>query len=168
MLGSDSSRAIAETVYVVISALKQNPDPDRIRSANDHISEMIAYDRIFWARLAEETDNDREWFPNATQESALPMTIPPHVIEGWQNILIDVEAVVEGKLLIPHPLLPEGYGISLPSYVDNPAPLDLVGWISAIDLYPYAAKGPLTTMQNWRAFQRLTFGNAGTFALFLN
>lgn len=66
MLGSDSSRSIAESVYIVISALKQNPDPDRIRSANDHISEMIADNRIFWACLAEETDNDREWSPSAT------------------------------------------------------------------------------------------------------
>lgn len=76
------------------------------------------------------------------------MTIPPHVIEGWQNILKDVEAVVEGKLLIPHPLLPEGYGIGLPSYVDNPAPLDLVvGYLRSTStlMLPKARSRPCKT-----------------------
>jgi hypothetical protein len=157
-----------DAVYVLIKALEQDSDPARIRAASDHIHAMIAHNRVFWSRLAEETDNDREWIPNATQDSVLPLTIPPRVAEGWQNILMDVEAVLEGKLLIQHPLLPAGYGISLPAYVNDPSPIDLIGWIHGIDLYRYAAKGPRLTLQSWRAFQRLTFGNAGQFALFLN
>jgi hypothetical protein len=157
-----------DAFYVLITALKQNPDPARVRAANDHMHAMIAHNRVFWSRLAEETDNNREWIPNAVQNSVLPLTIPPRVAEGWQNILLDIEAVLEGKLLIQHPLLPEGYGISLPAYVNAPSPVDPIGWIHGIDLYRYAAKGPRLTLQSWRAFQRLTFGNGGPFALFLN
>lgn len=172
--GRSARRSVTEmqpaidAIYVLLTALKQDPDPARIHAASDHIHAMIAHNRVFWSRLAEETDNDREWIPNATQDSVLPLTIPPRVAEGWQNILMDVEAVLEGKLLIQHPLLPEGYGISLPAYVNDPSPVNLIDWIHGIGLYRYAAKGPRLTLQSWRAFQRLTFGNAGQFALFLN
>ncbi|MFT7594078.1 MAG: hypothetical protein ACI8R4_001396 [Paracoccaceae bacterium] len=164
----EQARVAVNAVYVILKALEQNPDPARIRAARDHMQSMIAQNRVFWARLAEETDNDREWIPNAAQQSALPLTIPPGLAESWQNILEDVEAVLEGKLLIPHWLLPYGYGISLPAYVNDPAPVALAGWVLGVDLYPYAARGPRLTSQSWEAFQRLTLGNAGRFALFLN
>ena len=157
-----------DAIYVAIKALSQEPDKARIRAVHAHLSAMVANNRVFWTRLAGETDNDREWIPNATQVSALPLTIPPRLAEGWQNILLDIEAVLEGKLLIPHPGLPEGYGISLPAYVDNPTPLDLVNWLHGIGAYRHAARGPLLTNQNWQTFQRLSLGNAGGFALLFN
>lgn len=160
--------ATIDAIYVTITALAQDPDPARIRASYDNLRAMIHHNRIFWDRLADETDNDHEWIPNASQQSAMPFDIPPQLAEGWQNILSDVEATLEGKLLINHPLLPEGYGLSLPAYVANPSALDLIGWIHGVDAYPYAAKGPRLTGQSWQAFQRLTRGNAGGFALFLN
>ncbi|WP_456386645.1 hypothetical protein [Profundibacter sp.] len=160
--------ATIDAIYVTIEALAQDPDPARIRAAYDNLRAMIHHNRIFWERLADETDNENEWIPNASQQSAMPFDIPPQLAEGWQNILSDVEATLEGKLLINHPLLPEGYGLSLPAYVANPSGLDLIGWIHGVDAYPYAAKGPRLTGQSWQAFRRLTRGNAGGFALFLN
>ena len=62
--------------------------------------------------------------------------------------------MLEGKLLIPHRYLPEGYGISLPAYLDDPSPVGLISWLQRVGLYRYAAKRPL--------------GNAGRFALFFN
>ena len=157
-----------DLVYITVTALAQQPDPARISAAHDDWRAMIRHNRTFWARLAEETDNDREWIPSPSQTSALPVTVPENVATGWQNILADAESVLDGKLLIPHPLLPAGYGISLPAYVNDPSPLDLIGWIHGIGAYRYAARGPLITGQSWQAFQRLTEGNGGGFALFLN
>ncbi|VAW05830.1 hypothetical protein MNBD_ALPHA07-741 [hydrothermal vent metagenome] len=154
--------------YVVITALAQQPDPARIRAAHEDWRAMISQNRNFWKLLALETDNTREWIPNASQTSALPITIPPGLAEGWQSILNDIEAVLDGKLLITHPLLPEGYGISIPAYVADPAPLNIVNWIHGIGAYPYAARGPRLTDQSWQAFQRLATGNAGGFALLFN
>jgi len=165
---NEQEQTAIDLIYVIITALQQNPDPVRIQSAHTHLREMIAHNRIFWQRLAAETDNDREWIPNATQETALPLTFPPLLAESWQNILLDVEAVLDGKLLIPHPLLSQGYGISLPAYVADPSPLDIVNWLHGIGAYRYAAKGPRLTLQSWRAFQRLSLGNAGGFALMFN
>lgn len=161
-------RTTIDLVYVILTSLDQQPDPARIKAAHQDWLAMIRHNRQFWTLLADETDNDREWVPNPQQTSALPLDIPPRIADGWQNILADAEAVLEGKLLIPHPLLPEGHGISLPAYVEDPAPLDLMDWIHGIGAYRYAARGPRITGQSWQAFQRLTQGNAGGFALFLN
>ena len=157
-----------DPIYVAIESLAQTPDPARIRAAHADLLAMIQHNRTFWDRLADETDNEREWIPNATQQSAMPFDIPPRLAEGWQAILKDVEDMLNGNLLIHHPLLPEGYGISVPAYVANPSSLDLIGWIHGVAAYRYAAKGPRLTDQSWQAFRRLTGGNAGGFALFLN
>ncbi|MFN3210347.1 MAG: hypothetical protein ACE369_15340 [Roseovarius sp.] len=160
--------ASIDALYVLLSALEQQPDPARIRAAHADWLAMIAHNRTFWDRLAQETDDDREWIPNATQTSALGVEIPPRVAEGWQKILSDAEAVLEGRLLLPHPLLPSGHGINVASYVADPAPLDPIDWVHGIGATPYTARGPRITAQSWQAFQRLTGGNAGGFALFLN
>lgn len=164
----DEDRVMLDTLYVAIKALAQDPDPARIRTANADFHAMVKHNRIFWERLGEETDNDHEWIPNPSQDSAMPFDISPELAEGWQNILKDFEATLNGDLLISHPLLPDGYGLSVPAYVANPSGLDLIGWIHGIDAYKYAAKGPRLTSQSWRAFQRLTTGRAGGFALFFN
>ncbi len=161
-------RNLFDALYILIAALKQQPDPSRIQAAHADWQAMIEHNIVFWARLAEETDNDREWIPNPSQSSVLPIDVPARLAESWQKILADAKAVLDGSLLIPHPLLPDGYGISLPAYVGDPSPLDPVEWIHGIGAYRYAAKGPMITGQSWAAFGRLTGGNAGGFALFLN
>ena len=166
--GLEQQRGTIDILYVAIAALQQKPDAARIRATHADWTAMISHNRTFWDRLAQETDNDREWIPNARQTSVLPIEIPERLAEGWQNILADAEAVLDGRLLVPHPLLPPGHGISIPAYVDNPAPLDLTEWVHGIGAYPYTAKGPRITGQSWQAFQRITQGNAAGFALFLN
>jgi hypothetical protein len=157
-----------DAVYVVLAALQQQPDADRLRAAHADWLAMIAHNRTFWDRLAQETDDDREWIPNVTQTSALGIEIPQRVAEGWQAILADAEALLEGRLLIPHPLLPLGHGIDVTAYIADPAPLDPVEWVHGKGAYPYTARGPRITAQSWQAFQRLTRGNARGYAFFLN
>ncbi|MGB7271048.1 MAG: hypothetical protein WBC90_16170, partial [Albidovulum sp.] len=162
------AEAEIEAIYVILSALRQQPDKARIKAAGDAWANMIAQNRLFWAALAAETDNDREWIPNPSQTSALPLTIAPRVAEAWQKILLDAEAVLEGKLLIPHMLLPAGHGIDLSAYIADPSPIDFIDWFHGKGAYRYVAKGPKITAQSWNAFERLTGGNAGGFALFFN
>ncbi|MCW3782753.1 hypothetical protein [Defluviimonas salinarum] len=157
-----------DTLLVVLTALRQQPDPARLAAARDDWRAMIAENRRFWAALTAETDDDREWIPNPSQSAALPVTLPPGVAEAWQAILADAEAVLDGRLLVPHPLLPPGYGIDLSAYIEDPAPIDILEWIHGKGAYPYAAKGPRISAQSWRAFERLTAGNAGGFALYFN
>ena len=157
-----------DTVYTVLAALRQQPDGAKIAQARDHWRAMIAQNGVFWAALDLETDNEKEWIPNARQTSALPVVIDEGVAAAWQAILTDAAAVLEGRLLVPHPLLPQGYGINIAAYVNDPSPLNVLDWAHGIGAYPYASKGPIITRQRWLAFQRLTGGNAGGFALFFN
>lgn len=158
----------ADSLYVLLSALRQQPKAERVAAARDHWRAMLVENRHFWTLLQEEQDNDREWIPNPSQSSALGIAVNQQTADAWQAILDDAEALLDGRLLLPHPLLPEGVGISLKAYAENPGPLDLLDWVHGIGAYEYAAKGPMISRQRWLAFNRLTGGNAGGFALFFN
>ncbi len=161
-------RTDIDAFYVLLAALRQQPDAERIAATRAHWLSMIAHNKVFWAALSQETDNVEEWVPNPQQTSALELRVDEDMAQGWQDILEDAENLLEGRLLLPHPLLPAGTGISLKAYADNPGPLDVLDWVHGIGAYGYAAKGPMISAQRWRAFQRLTGGNAGGFALFFN
>lgn len=165
---SRQTTRLIDALYILVTALEQQPDPAHVRAALDNWRGMIDENRRFWTLLDQETDNDHEWIPNARQSAALPLEIEPRVAKAWQEILADAEAVLDGKLLIPHPLLPAGHGISLSSYETDPTPLDLLGLIQGAAIYAHVAKGPRITAQSWRQFQRLTGGRAAGFALFFN
>jgi hypothetical protein len=157
-----------DTVYILLTALAQQPDPARIKTAVAHWRHMIAQNRIFWAQVEEETDNENEWIPNSRQTSALPFEVTPDMVETWQTILAEGEALLDGTLLVPHPLLPEGHGLSLKLFIEDPSPLELVGTVHGRSLYRYVVKGPTMSGINWSRFARLTGGNAGGFALWFN
>ncbi|MEM8693980.1 MAG: hypothetical protein AAGG57_19180 [Pseudomonadota bacterium] len=80
----------------------------------------------------------------------------------------DASDLIEGHLLIPHPLLLDGYGIDLSVYFEAPSSLDLVDWVHEKVAYPYAAKGPLISAGSWRNFRNMTTGNTVGFVLFFN
>lgn len=157
-----------DAAYILIASLRQQPDVSRIQAARAHFRAMIEENRAFWTALDAETDNDREWIPRPGQTSALPFTVDAEMIAAWQDILNDGEDLLEGRLLLPHPLIPGGRGISLAAYFDRPSPLGLLDWVHGVGAYRYAASGPRISRQRWVAFQRLTGGNAGGFALLFN
>lgn len=157
-----------DTIYSVITTLKQQPDANHIQKAAQHWQMAIDQNRLFWAALERETDDDREWIPNAKQTSAVGLTVPAELAAGWQSVLDDAQALLKGELLIPHPLLPDGMGLSLAQYIKAPSPLDLTGWLHGRDAYPYAAFGPTVNEANWTAFSRAAGRNPFCIALMLN
>jgi hypothetical protein len=167
-LDNPETRRAIDAAYVVLASLSQTPDLVHIQAVEDNWREMIVQNRIFWDLVVAETDKRDEWIPNQSQTSAIGIQIPPGSQEAWQSILSDAEAVLDGKLLVPHPLLPDGVGINLRTYFDAPGALDPVDWLLGPGASPYLARGQLITDQNWLAFQRLTGGNALGFALFFN
>ena len=88
--------------------------------------------------------------------------------ESWQAVLGDVEAVLDGRLLLAHPLVGQGVGINLRTWLDNPSALDPIGWIHGHDALPYLARGPLFGRENWLEFQRLSGGRGFAFGFYLN
>lgn len=163
-----SFRPTVDAIFVLVASLKQQPDAAHIQAAMTHWRKMIAENRKLWSMIEAETDDDREWIPNARQTPALPIEIDPEMAGAWQDVLGDAEAVLTGRLLIPHPMLPAGYGISLAHYERFPTPIDLLEVIHGIGFYEHSAKGPLITTQRWQAFNRLARGRGGAFSVFFN
>lgn len=156
------------SIYALFKTLQRTPDKTHIANVENNLRSMFSHNKLFWEKVMLEKDNDREWVPNPSQSGALGITISEELAEVWQSILEDALAVLDGRLLIPHPLLDPDTGISVASWFDNPTALDLVGWIHGRAAYPYLARGPKLTTENWRALRRLTGGNAFGFAIYLN
>lgn len=153
---------------VVIETLRHQPDPERIATARHHLLRMVQLNRQFWAALDTETDDDREWIPNARQTAALGFEMPDTIDTAWLAVLEDAEGVLKGELLIPFWRFGNGYGINLNAYVDNPGPLPIVQWIQGAAALPYAQQGEVMTTRNWQRFRRLVRRQTGLFVILLN
>lgn len=153
---------------MILFSLQQQPDPTRTRSARTHLLAMIAQNRVFWARVATETDNFAEWIPNASQVSALGLTVPPDTADVWLAVLTDAEDALEGRKLIPFWRLRKGAGINLKRLMQDPVPVDLAEWVHGAGLLPYMQDGERIGSENWWRLQELAHGDAALFAVWLN
>ena len=158
----------ADKLWIVIETLRQSPDAARTRAARDHLLAMIADNRRFWERVARETDNDAEWIPNGTQTGVFGITLAAETGQTWLAVLSDLEAMLKGERLVPHWALPPGSGVDVAAMLQDPAPIELAGWIHGIDALPYARKGPVIDAASWRAFESIVAGNSILYALWLN
>lgn len=169
--GYDSSAmygTYADLIAMVVFAIQQQPDPVLSRSAHAHFQAMIADNRIFWDRVARETDNDAEWIPNKNQQSALPIVFPPETGNAWRKVLADAEGVLNGSLLIPHWRFGDGAGINLAKLMQDPPPVDIVGFVQGVSLLPYVETGPLVSAASLNQFAQMMQGDAALYMVILN
>ncbi len=153
---------------MVYGALNQQPKAENTRAARRHFLAMIAQNKIFWAGVADETDNRREWIPNASQTAALGFTLPEGVAEAWQAILADGEKLLNGELLVSYWRLAPVGGVNIKALFEDPPVVDIVDWVQGAGLLPYLERGPTVSSQNLRRFERMLLGDAVLFALLFN
>jgi len=157
-----------DRVAMVYFALQQQPDPTHTRAAHADLLGMIAQNRIFWNRVAAETDNTGEWVPNDSQQQALGIEVPQGTGTQWRAVLADAEDLLNGTKLIPYWRLRSGAGLNMKKMFENPVPVDLAEWVHGVGLLPFAEEGQRITPDNWFAFERMLRGDAMMFVLFLN
>lgn len=157
-----------DAAFVVIEALDQPPDAAAMASARENLLAMVAQNRRFWALVARETDNDREWLPNDAQQSALGIAVPPGTGAQWMAVLADLEAILTGELLVPYWRVAGAGGVDVGAMFTRPAAIDLAGWIQGADAVPYLRAGPVADGASWRAFEEMMAGEAMLMSLFLN
>lgn len=157
-----------DRLAIILHALASPPDPVFTRAARAHLLAMVAENRRFWALVEAETDDDREWIPNDSQTSAMGLRMPPGTGARWQAVLADAEALLEGRLLMPHWRMGAEAGIDLRAMFENPPPVDIVAWVQGEGFLPYARKGPRVSPDNWLDFEALMQGDAALFAVILN
>ena len=165
---SDDDEALADLITILLKTLAQQPDPAHTQAALEDFRAVIAHNLTFWDRVRAETDNDQEFIPNNTQQSALGMLFPENVDTAWQAVLKDAAMVLEGDLLIPHWRMGDDVGINLNAWLSKPAPIDVIGILAGSDLAPYLERGPLADAQAMDEFRNATGGNFALFAATLN
>jgi hypothetical protein len=157
-----------DNIAVVYGALNRQPDPVHTRATRTGLLAMIAENRRFWALVAKETDNDREWIPNNAQTSAMGIELPDDAGLSWLNVLGDAEDLLEGRQLVPHWRIDPGAGVNLAMLLDNPIPVDIVTWVQGHGLTPYMQQGPLVNLDSLNRFVAMFQGNALLFMVWLN
>ena len=155
-----------DALSIVINTLRQQPDPTRTGAAHSDFLAMIAENRRFWTLVEQETDNSREWVPNARQNSATGIPLPPQTGEVWQGVLAEVEGVLNGEALIPY--WRGDAGINVQRLFLDPRPVDLIGWIQGAAALPYLEQGPFASAMAINYFDSLMEGNGMLVAVWLN
>lgn len=166
--GSDQIPDEVDMIAMILAALDQQPDAARAARSHGHFLAMIDHNRRFWNMVEAETDNDREWLPNARQTAALGVTLPPETGPQWLAVLSDAEALLKGEKLIPYWRTGDLGGVNLQKLFLDPRPVDVAGWIQGWSAVPYVQKGPLVSDENWNRFSDMMLGDAMLFAIWLN
>ncbi len=154
-------------------------DHDRMKSAHSHLLAMISQSRLSWERALAEIDNNHEWIPNPDQDSVMQMRVPREMITGWSSVLDELEAILEGKKLIPYwrnyyrifgqPEIPEkGKGMNLLKFFLEPRDFDLVLTIQGTNAEPFLEVGPLSTPRAWDQLTQVFRGQFFGFAIWFN
>jgi hypothetical protein len=142
-------------------------EPARLADVRLRLKSMAALSRESWASARAETDNDREWLPNAKQTSAfksLPTT--DETIDGWLTALTEFEAILDGKLLLPHWRFDKGLNVK--RIFEESKNFDLVLLIAGADAVPYLETGPVSSSTQWNDLMRVFQGNFLGYALWYN
>ncbi len=155
-------------------------DAVRMQSAREHLLGMVDQSRLSWERALAETDDDREWVPNPDQAGVLRIRVSRAMIDGWHEVLDELEAVLQGKKLIPFwrlyarsvfqpPEFPAtGTGVNVKRVFTEPGDFDLVLFATGTDAVPYLEEGPLSTPETWNRLTRLFQGEFFGFAVWFN
>ena len=127
-------------------------EPERLSVSRRHLLSMIELSRESWARIAAETDDDLEWLPGPHQTSLFSrLRLDESVVTEWHAFLDGFEAVLEGRLLLPHWRFRHDRGLNVMRMFEEPGIPDPVLLIQGSAAIPYIEAGPIaagSTMEN--------------------
>ncbi|WP_225773061.1 hypothetical protein [Inquilinus sp. Marseille-Q2685] len=142
-------------------------EADRLPRAREHLLAAAKLSREMWASIRAETDDDREWLPNAKQASLIPgMTITDDRIESWLALMVESEAILNGDKLLPHWRFDQGF--NLRRLLESPQPFDLVLLLTGTDMVPYLEDGPVSDRSFWEQATEAFEGEFISFAVWIN
>ena len=169
IFGMDATAPDGFDVFAtVFDMLHQTPNAPRMAAARDHFLAMVADNRRFWTLVDAETDDASEWLPNARQKSSLGLDLPPDTGARWQEVLLDLEAMLNGEKLVPYWRLDGPVGVNMKRVFLEPAPIDIVGWIHGWAAAPYLENGALISPDSWNRFESMMQGQGMLMAFYLN
>lgn len=142
-------------------------EPARRKDVRVKLKAMADLSAMSWKSVRAETDNDREWLPNAKQTPALPLApVDDSVIDGWLAVMGEFGAVLEGQKLLPHWRFAEG--INFKRMLDEGTDFDLVLLIAGADAVPWLEQGVVSDTASWDQLMFVFQGNFLGYAMWFN
>jgi hypothetical protein len=145
-------------------------EPERLKTAHEHLLAVIAQSRESWAAIDAETDDDREWVPSPKQKNAaIPgASVSAEMVDGWRMLLDEAEKILHGETLLPFWRGNDPRGVNLMRVFYEPQTFDLVLWVQGSAALPYLEDGQVTEPERWREIQRVFRGQLFMFAVWVN
>jgi hypothetical protein len=120
-------------------------EPARLGRFRRHLLRVCELNRETWSAVRAETDNDHEWLPNPKQTGVLGLPVRDEMIDAWLGMVGELEAVLQGKKLLPVNLLWQtgGKGLDVKALLDDPpARFDFDAITQRGPAAKYLANGP--------------------------
>ncbi len=95
-------------------------EPQALGRLRKHLVAMCALSRVTWKRALAETDDDHEWLPSPSQTGVLGVPIRREMIDGWLRMVNELEAILEGRKLLPSWGERKELGFDLKAFLDHP------------------------------------------------
>lgn len=131
-----SEPMVKATAHRSEAAMLHLADPKALSRLRRHLLTMVALSRVTWSRALAETDDDREWLPSPTQANGvLGVPVREEMVTAWLAMVGDLEAVLEGRLLLPNWGQDRALGFDFRAFLEQPP--------SAIPLERTLKQGPL-------------------------
>jgi hypothetical protein len=158
---------IADLIAFLHLAHWQVVEPKRLADVLDHLQTMIAQSRENWRRIMADTNPGKRWIPNPNQQGIFTnMRVTPELVAGWQAFLDQFQAVLEGRMLIPHWRFDKG--INVRRFLLEPRPLDIVMLAQGRDALPYLEDGELMSSERAQTLQSIFHGDFLRYFLWFN
>jgi hypothetical protein len=144
----------------------------RLTRVREHFVQVAKLNRETWRYIRAETDNDHEWLPNPKQTSVIGLPVTAAMVDGWLEAMAELEAILEGKKLLPIGILfpTNGKGLNLKTVLDDPpASLDLAKLqMKGVDA-KYLENGTMTDLNKLIEATRLFDGGSmGMYMAYFN
>jgi hypothetical protein len=141
-------------------------EPRRMASLHARLLNVIALNRKTWAAARAETDDDNEWLPAPHQKGVIEMPVTAEMVASWLGMLDELEAVLEGRRLAPHPRFARG--VNVKRVLTEPRTFDLVLWVTGHAALPYLEDGPVADGRSWAQAQQVFRGQLMAYAFWFN
>ena len=159
---------IADAIALIHEIRWPVAEEARLQSAHARLKQVIALNRAMWKAILARTDDDRVWIPGPQQKhgviAGMPVNQPQ--VDAWLKALDAFDAVLDGKLLLPHWRFAQG--INFKKVFFEPRPFDLVLWATGHAAAPYLEPGPVLSRAEWGDWQRAFNGEFPAYAFWFN
>ncbi len=157
LLDPESDKAIADLIAAVHTISWPVVEPMRLERVLERLRSVTALSRRNWEAILAETDDNRELVPSPRQTSIVPEArVTEEVVSAWRATLDTADAILEGRLLVPHWRFRQG--LDLRAYFQNATRTDLVMLLTGLDALPFLRDGPVASADSFAEANRV-FGD---------